>query len=85
LQKSGFSRANIRDDLVNAKVLANRDKLIKRNTELSEALKSRSTLSTGASYSSSIRDTDGPAPKVTEAERKMLEAFGAMERFKKQN
>lgn len=72
LQKSGFSRALIREDLANAKVLANRDLLIKSNKELSEALRSKATLSTARPSSSATRQVDKPEPQYSEADKKLL-------------
>src|SRR3990167_6552127 len=48
LQKSGYSREDIREDLINAKIIANRDSILKTNQELSHALKSKATTQTSA-------------------------------------
>jgi len=72
LQKAGFTRAAIRENLLNAKVLANRDALIKSNKELSEALVSKATTATTRSVSSSSRPSVSDEPKMSEKDRKIL-------------
>lgn len=85
LQKSGYSRVAIMDDLVNAKIIANREAVLRQNQELRESLKSQLTRSSSPNSSSATRRTTGPEPKLNDKERKLLERFGAMENFKKQS
>jgi len=85
LQKTGYSRVAIMDDLVNAKIIANREAVLRQNQELRESLKSKLTLSSSPNSSSATRRTNAPEPKLNAKEQKLLERFGAMERFKKQS
>ncbi|GEM_PF-6785493 len=76
LQKSGFSRAKIREDLENAKILANKSSLLKSNKELSEALKSKATTQTSPNFVSGARETAPSGPQYTPEERALLERYG---------
>jgi hypothetical protein len=85
LKKTGYSRVAIMDDLVNAKIIANREAVLRQNQELRESLKSKLTLNSSANYSNATRRSKGKEPQINDKERKLLERFGAMERFKKQS
>lgn len=76
LQRSGFTRSSIREDLINAKVLANRDTLLKSNKELSEALRSKSSLQTTANFSSGTRDVKKPEMQLSTEEKALLARYG---------
>jgi len=78
LQKSGFTRAAIKDRLLDAKLLANKQALLKSNTELAEALVAKTTLSTTRSTSSSSRPSDKEEPKHSEKDQKILARMRAM-------
>jgi len=86
IKQSGFTRAAILADLENAKILANREKLIRENEELSESLKSYSSRG-NQNFSGQKIKSNEKEPPLTEADRKMLNAFGkygAAERYKKE-
>lgn len=71
IKQTGFSRQAIENDLVNAKILANRTKIFKENSELKEALKAKksiSNLSLGANQD--IKKPD--KPKLSEKEMELL-------------
>ncbi len=78
LQKSGFSRGAIREDLLNAKVLANRDALIKSNRELSQALMAKQTLQTSRPSSSATRVEEVPDKKLSPLDQKILARIAAL-------
>lgn len=73
IKASGFSRAEIRDDILNAKVLANRDSIVKTNKELAAALHSRATTSTSANSSTDSRVTDAPTTTYSADEQRLLD------------
>jgi len=86
IKQSGFTRAAILADIENAKILANREKLIRENEELSESLKSYSSRGNQNFSGQKIRSTE-KEPPLTEADKKLLNAFGkfgAAERYKKE-
>jgi len=74
--KSGYTRAAMRADLIDAKLLANKSLLLKNNKEMSEALKSKSTLSSAPNFGSGSRKTEEPTDEFNAEERKMLAKFG---------
>ena len=76
LQKSGYSRSQIREDLENAKVLANKTAILKSNKELSEALKSKVTTTTAPNFVSGTRATEKSGPTYSAKERALLEKYG---------
>jgi len=76
LARSGFTRAAIRSDLEDAKILANKDALVKSNKELSEALKSKSTLSSAPNFGSGTRKTEEPASEFNATEKAFLAKYG---------
>ncbi len=85
LQKTGYSRVAIMDDLVNAKIIANRETVLRQNQELRESLKSKLTLNSSPNSSNANRRSLAREPQINDKERKLLERFGAMEQFKKQS
>ena len=76
LQRSGFTRASIREDLINAKILANKDTLIKSNKELSAALRSKTTTQSAPNFGSGTRKTESPKPSYSAAEAALLKRYG---------
>ena len=76
LQRSGFARSSIREDLVNAKLLANKDVLLKSNKELSAALKSKATTQSTANFGSGVRKTEEPKPNLSAEESAFLAKYG---------
>lgn len=82
IQKSGFSDEAIMDDVLMAKMWVNRSSILKENHELAEALRAKSTLSGGATTGSKPMAQE-KEPELSDKDRKLLERFGAMERYKK--
>src|SRR3990167_5170747 len=76
LQKSGYSREDIREDLINAKIIANRDSILKTNQELSHALKSKATTQTSANNSSSVREVPKDSPEYSAEDQAFLAKYG---------
>lgn len=76
LQRSGFTRSSIREDLINAKLLANKDVLLKSNKELSVALKSKSTTQSTPNFGSGTRETEKPKPNLSAEELAFLKRYG---------
>ena len=76
LQKSGYSREDIREDLINAKIIANRDSILKTNQELSHALKSKATTQTSANVSSSAREVPKDSPEYSAEDQAFLAKYG---------
>ena len=78
LQSTGFTRTAIKERLQNAKILANKQALLKSNTELAEALASKSTISTTRSISSSSRPSQSEETKRSETDRRILARMEAI-------
>lgn len=76
LQKSGFSREEIREDLINAKIIANRDTILKTNQELAHAMKSKATTQTSPVVSSSTREVPKDSMEVSAEEQAFLSKYG---------
>lgn len=80
LVKGGYTRAAIRDDLANAKLLANRDAIVRSNKELAEALKSKAAVQTVRASSSAYRPATSNEPPMSDMDRKILARLDALKK-----
>jgi hypothetical protein len=72
LNHSGYTRASIKADLENARLLANRSKLLAENRELKEALKSKGSISNSGRGSNQDKIVTEDEPILTPEERTLL-------------
>ena len=77
LNHSGYSRQAIKADLENAKLLANRAKLVAENRELKEALKAKGSISNTARGSNQDKLTPEDEPTFSPEEMNLLKMAAA--------
>ena len=76
LQKSGYSKSNIINDLEDAKLLANKNKFKKENKEIRTALLTRQTIGNSGAGSSVRKDYE-PEVKLSTANQTVLDRMNA--------
>lgn len=86
IKHSGYSKQSINNDLQTAKLLANRSRLMDENEELRLALQSKATLNDKPQFggAKTFQPSSNSKVKVTKTEKKLLERYGALDRFKDQ-
>ena len=84
IRHSGYTRKAIADDMRRAKLLANSSRVSSENEELKKSLISKETRGDKPQFSGTKRAVKREATiKVTAREKKLLERYGAVDRYKK--
>ena len=76
LEKSGYSKTNILDDIEDAKLLANKKSIIKENSELRESLKARQSIG-NAGLGANVKKNYEPEVKLSGAEQGILDRMNS--------
>jgi hypothetical protein len=82
INKTGYDSKSIKDDIENAKILVNKDRIFEENEEIKKAFRSKITSSQKQSFGN---NNNGSQPVVTDEDRRIANRFfnGDIERYLK--